>query len=228
MLLPRQSLREQVRDALLRDILHGVYQPGDRLVEMKIARDLGTSQSPVREALRELEALGFVASARHRGTVVGDVWKRGLREIYAVRGGLEELATRLATPALAGDVSALQAEVDAMREAARAGNVDGLVTHSYRFHRAIIEASANHLLLSVWQGLQIETRTTITMMAPGIDLQEAAECHQPIVDAIASGDVELACRVTREHQEFFERLPLPVAELPPDCRERDGRDPQPA
>jgi DNA-binding GntR family transcriptional regulator len=143
---------------------------------------------------------------------VGDVWKRGLREIYAVRGGLEELATRLATPLFAGDVSTLQAEVDAMRRAAAAGEVDALVTHSYRFHRAIVERSGNQLLLNVWQGLHIETRTTITMMAPGLDLLEVADSHQPIVDAIACGDVEHACTVTREHQQYFERLPIPVPE----------------
>lgn len=211
MVLKRVSLREQVRDALLRDILRGVYAPGDRLVEMKIARDLGTSQAPVREALRELEALGFITSQPHRGAVVGDVWRRGLHEIYAVRGGLEELATRLATPRLRGDVRALQREVDAMKAAALDGDVDALIAHSYRFHRAILEASDNLLLLSVWQGLHIETRTTITMMAPGIDLMAVAISHQPIVDAIASGDVEHACRVSREHQEYFARLPVPVS-----------------
>jgi DNA-binding GntR family transcriptional regulator len=209
MTLQRQSLREQVRDALLRDILSGVHRPGDRLVEMKIARDLGTSQAPVREALRELEALGFVASERNRGTFVGDVWKRGLYEIYAVRGGLEELATRLATPLFAGNVSMLQAEVNAMRAAAVARDVDGLVRHSYLFHRAIIERSDNQLLLNVWQGLHIETRTTITMMSPGLNMLEVALSHQPIVDAIASGDVEHACTVTREHQQYFARLPIP-------------------
>jgi DNA-binding GntR family transcriptional regulator len=210
MALKRLSLREQVRDALLRDIINGAYKPGDRLVEMKIARDLGTSQAPVREALRELDALGFVASGPNRGTFVSDVWKRGLREIYAVRGGLEELATRLATPALAGNVSLLQHEVDAMHRAASAGEVDDLVSHSYQFHRAIVEASGNLLLLSVWQGLHIETHTTITMMTQGLDLMEIADSHQPIVDSIASGDIELACRVTREHQQFFERLPAPT------------------
>ena len=211
MTLHRPSLREQVRDHLLRDILHGKYQPGDRLLELKIAAELGTSQAPVREALRELEALGFVVSRRHRGTVVGDVWKRGLREIYAVRGGLEELATRLATPLFAGDISALQAEVDAMHEAARRNDIDALVEHSYRFHRAILEHSGNLLLLNVWQGLQIEARTAITMMTPGLDLQEIARSHQPIVDAIATGDIELACQVTREHQQFFAQLPTPDA-----------------
>ena len=209
MALRRQSLREQVRDTLLREIIGGVYRPGDRLVEMRIARDLGTSQTPVREALRELEALGFVASAPNRGTFVGDVWKRGLREIYAVRGGLEELATRLAVPVLDGDVAVLQDEVDAMQRAALTGDVDALVQHSYRFHRAILEASGNQLLLNVWQGLNIETRTTITMMAPGLDLLAVAISHQPIVDAIAAGDVEHACRVTREHQQYFAGLPQP-------------------
>lgn len=209
MALKRLTLREQVRDALLRDIISGAYKPGDRLVEMKIARDLGTSQTPVREALQELDALGFVVSGPNRGTFVGDVWKRGLREIYAVRGGLEELATRLATPALVGDVSMLQGEVDAMRQAALVGATDDLVSHSYRFHRTIVEASNNQLLLNVWQGLHIETHTTITMMAQGLDLMEIAESHQPIVDAIASGNIEHACRVTREHQQFFERFPHP-------------------
>ncbi len=209
MALVRRSLREQVRDALLRDIIGGVYRPGDRLVEMKIARDLGTSQAPVREAMRDLAALGFVETGPNRGTFVGDVWRRGLHEIYAVRGGLEELATRLATPALAADAAPLLAAIDEMRAAARAGDIDGIVSGSYRFHRAIVEASGNQLLLNVWDGLNIETRTTITLMAPGLDLMEIAESHQPIVEAIASGDVELACRVAREHQQFFERLPEP-------------------
>jgi len=209
MALHRPSLREQVRDHLVREILHGRYEPGDRLLEMKIASELGTSQAPVREALRELEALGFVVSRRHRGTIVGDVWKRGLREIYAVRGGLEELATRLATPHFSGDVSALQSEVDAMRAAADRHDIDALVEHSYRFHREILVRSENHLLLNVWQGLQIEARTTITMMTPGLDLEEIALSHQPIVDAIATGDIEYACQVTREHQQFFAQLPTP-------------------
>lgn len=222
MTLHRPSLREQVRDSLLRDILEGRYQPGDRLLELKIAGELGTSQAPVREALRELEALGFVVSRRNRGTVVGDVWKRGLREIYAVRGGLEELATRLATPLFAGDASTLQAEVDAMRAAAEQRDVEALVEHSYRFHREILLRSGNHLLLSVWQGLQIEARTAITMMAPGLDLEEIALSHQPIVDAIAAGNIEHACQVTREHQQFFARLPTPDEHEPAAVSPRAG------
>ncbi len=85
----------------------------------------------------------------------------------------------------------------------------GVIEHSVAFHRAIMEAAGNRLLLNIWLSLHIETRTTITMLVDGLDLVEIAESHQPIVDAIASGDAERAARVAREHQDYFERLPTP-------------------
>jgi DNA-binding GntR family transcriptional regulator len=134
----------------------------------------------------------------------------GLREIYTVRGALEEQATRIVTARRLADLSSLQREVDGMRDAALAGETDGVVDHSVRFHRAIMQAAGNRLLLNIWQSLQIETRTTITMLVEGLDLVEIADSHQPIIDAIASGDAETAARVAREHQDYFERLPVPV------------------
>ncbi|MFL5692350.1 MAG: GntR family transcriptional regulator, partial [Ktedonobacteraceae bacterium] len=73
--LSRISLRAQIKEILLKRILNGEYKPGDRLVEMQIAQELGTSQAPVRESLRELEALGFVESEPYRGTRVREVTK---------------------------------------------------------------------------------------------------------------------------------------------------------
>ena len=72
--------------------------------------------------------------------------------------------------------------------AALAGDVHGVIEHSVAFHRAIMEAAGNRLLLNIWLSLQIETRTTITMLVEGLDLVEIADSHQPIVDAIAGGD----------------------------------------
>jgi DNA-binding GntR family transcriptional regulator len=77
----------------------------------------------VREALRELEMLGFVRSEPHRGTYVRDPWQRGMLELYELRGALEEFAARMATPRLSDDVEPLQAEVDAMAAAAVADDV---------------------------------------------------------------------------------------------------------
>jgi DNA-binding GntR family transcriptional regulator len=203
-------LRQRLKEALLRRILGGHYDPGERLVELRIAEEFGTSQGPVREALRELEATGLVTNIPRRGTYVSEVMGEGLREIYTVRGALEEQATRIVTQRGGCDLAVLQREVDLMREAAAAGNVYGIIDHSVKFHRTVMEAAGNRLLLNIWQSLQIETRTTITMLVEGLDLSEIAESHQPIVDAIAGGNAEEAARLAREHQDYFERLPVPV------------------
>ena len=116
----RRALRHDVRDGIVRGILEGEFGPGDRLIEMHIAKEYGTSQGPVREALRELEMLGFVRSEPHRGTYVRDPWQRGMLELYELRGALEEFAARMATPRLKDDVRSLQAEIDAMAAAADA------------------------------------------------------------------------------------------------------------
>jgi DNA-binding GntR family transcriptional regulator len=200
---PRRALRHDVRDGLVQSILDGEYGPGDRLVEMHIARTYGTSQGPVREALRELEMLGFVRSEPHRGTYVRDPWQRGMLELYEVRAALEEFAARIATPHLCADVSALQAEVDGMSDAALRNDVHAAVEHSERFHRMIVERSGNQLLNTMWSSLSITDHTALTMVTLALDIGTLAESHQPIVDAIAAGDVELACRVSREHQDWF-------------------------
>jgi DNA-binding GntR family transcriptional regulator len=200
---PRRALRHDVRDGIVRSILDGEYRPGDRLIEMQIAKAYGTSQGPVREALRELEMLGFVRSEMHRGTYVRDPWHRGMHELFLVRAGLEELAARLATPRLCEDVSELQAEVDAMAEAAARNDTRAAVEHSERFHRLIVAASDNQLLLTMWSSLCITDHSALTLVTLTPDLTTLALSHQPIVDAIASGDPELACRASREHQDWF-------------------------
>jgi len=150
--------------------------------------------------------LGFVRSEPNRGTYVRDPWQRGMLELYDVRAALEEFAARMATPRLCDDVSALQAEVDLMADAAVRNDVHAAVEHSERFHRLIVDASGNRLLYTMWDSLSITDHTALTMVTLSLDLATLAESHQPIVDAIAAGDVELACRVSREHQEWFVEL----------------------
>ncbi|MDQ0469618.1 GntR family transcriptional regulator [Labrys wisconsinensis] len=208
----RVTFREQVKDTLMRRIVDGTYPPGTRLIELKLAREFGVSQAPVREAIREIETIGLVLSQPHKGAVVGDFAAR-VDEAYTVRGALEEAATRLAVGRL-GDIAALQAEVDAMADAATRRDIEALKHHSVAFHRLIVEACGNQLLASIWNSLQIETRTTLTLLHPDLDLMQAALSHQPIVDAIASGDSERAARVAREHQAYFEEATAPRQSAP--------------
>jgi DNA-binding GntR family transcriptional regulator len=206
--LSRAVLREQIRELLLERILNGEYQPGHRLVELQIAHELGTSQAPVREALRELESLRFVESEPYRGTRVREITEEELAEIYPVRAALEELAARQAAAHLDGDVAALEAEYEAMLRAADKGDLSDQVQHDVRFHCLIVEAAGNRILLDVWKSLRVEARTVVTVIKADVDLRKLAEMHKPLLDALAERNPEKASRALRWHFESFKEMML--------------------
>src|SRR5437667_3712291 len=96
----RRALREEVRDALIGAIVGGDFPPGERIVESRIARHLGVSQTTVREALREIEQLGLVVSSLNRGVVVRPLTRRAVLEMYEMRALLEGYAARRAVERL--------------------------------------------------------------------------------------------------------------------------------
>ena len=200
----RQVFRDQVREVLLSRIIEGHYGPGERIVETQVAQELSISQGPVREALRELESLGMVVSEPFKGARVRELSSEELSEIYPVRAAIEEVAAKAAARRLDGDVSALEAELDAMTAAAAAGDKHQLLLHDVAFHRLIVEASGNRTLQQVWQSLRIEARTLITLLNIA-DLHEVAESHRPVLEALRSGDARRAGRVLRRHIELFAR-----------------------
>jgi DNA-binding GntR family transcriptional regulator len=200
-----QPLSARIRNTLLERIINGHYAPGQRLVELQLARELGSSQAPVREALRELEKAGLVTIRPRRGSFVNDYHARTQHEIYTVRGALEEAAARLAAARLAGDVAVLAGHLEGMRAAARLEDIEACLHHSIWFHRTIMRAAGNELLLKLWESLPIELHSRKTLLQPNIDMAAVAESHRPILDALASGDGERAARLSREHQAEFER-----------------------
>jgi DNA-binding GntR family transcriptional regulator len=201
--ISRTVLREQIKELLLERILTHVYGPGDRLVETRIAQELGVSQAPVREALRELETLRFVESSPFKGAWVREVSDTELAEIYPIRAALEDVAARAAAERLDGEVAPLEREIRAMAEAQ---TVAEQVEHDARFHELIVEAAANARLLELWQSLQVEARTMITALRIGVDAAEVARRHEPIVDALRRRDADAAGDEIRRHVEEFGRM----------------------
>ncbi|OSZ55351.1 GntR family transcriptional regulator, partial [Streptomyces pharetrae CZA14] len=116
------SLREQIREHILEGIISGRWQPGERIVERRIATELEVSQTPVREALRELESLRLIESAPNKGVRVRNLTAADLEESYPVRAGLEAIAAELAAERLAEDCSALEPHVAALYDADRAAD----------------------------------------------------------------------------------------------------------
>jgi DNA-binding GntR family transcriptional regulator len=204
---PKPTLSERIRDGLVELIVSGEIKSGERLVETRIAADFGTSQAPVREALRELEGLGLVESRPRRGRIVIPFVEQTIREAYVVRAALEESATRLAM--LGGRVpfELLQADVDDMYRSADLEDVHAIGMASTRFHRRIVVASQNGLLERAWESLQIEARTAITLVVIGPDLVDVADEHRELLAVMRAGDVEQACNHAKSHQWTYADLP---------------------
>src|SRR5215204_3488179 len=115
----RSNLREQIKDVMLQRIVSGAYPPGARLVETRIAQELGVSQAPVREALRDLEQLGCIVHEPFRGCSVRAFSAHELLEAFPVRAALEALAARLAAERMTEDeLLRLRDLLETMRAAA--------------------------------------------------------------------------------------------------------------
>jgi DNA-binding GntR family transcriptional regulator len=204
--LTRAALGQQIREILLERIFKGELQPGDRIVELQLANELGTSQAPVREALRELQSLGFVEHEPYRGTRVRRITERELAEIFPVRAALEELAAQEAASRLNGRVEDLEKEFEAMRAAAGRKDLQDLAGHDARFHRLIVEAAQNKVLLDLWKTLRVEARVVVTALKTDIDFEELAEMHRPLLEALAEGSPEKAGRALRYHFEVLQAM----------------------
>ena len=163
MVIQKDSARDQVRRTLTERILAGHYQPGDRLVELQIARELGTSQGSVREALRELEASRLVESEPRRGTRVRVLSLKELQDAYFARGILEQAAASTAAKAFKGNVEKLRQEVQGILDAAKARDLGAQAARVYTLHRMIVEASGNGVLLRLWESLAFETRARVRL-----------------------------------------------------------------
>ncbi|WP_137293248.1 GntR family transcriptional regulator [Nocardioides dongxiaopingii] len=203
----KPTLSERIRDGLVEAIVSGDLESGERLVETKIAADYGTSQAPVREALRELEGLGLIESRPRRGRHVLPFVEQTLREAYVVRAALEEAATRLAL--IGGQLpwEALEADVVEMYRSAEGEDLHAMGVASSRFHRRIVQASGNLLLDRAWEGLQIEARTAIALVVAAPDLNRVAVEHADLLEVLRAGDVDRACLHARVHQWAYADLP---------------------
>ncbi|MFW6718604.1 GntR family transcriptional regulator [Streptomyces sp. MAR4 CNY-716] len=192
------SLREQIREHIVEGVVSGRWKPGERIVERRIAVELEVSQTPVREALRELESMRLIESAPNKGVRVRDLTAADLEEIYPVRAGLEQIAAELAAPRLAADVSALEPHVSALREADAAGDGGAQVRHTVAFHRELVRASGNSVLLHTWESLGIEIYTSLAIRWLGTRQQAYAEEHADIVAAFRRRDPAIA-ELVKDH-----------------------------
>lgn len=223
----QRALRNDVYEALRRAVVSGALKPGQRLNEAEIARQMQISRAPIREAIRQLEQEGLLASVPRRGTFVVSLSTDDVEEVYTLRADLEARAVRRALSRLtADDLATLESHVATMRAAALAGDIAQLLAADIDFHRTIVEAAGWARLRKLWEGLHPQTLTlyTITTLTDWSPLDHAQR-HDPLLAAIRSGDPDVAAAAIQDHilgvsLQVRRRLATPPAEgassrLPP-------------
>jgi DNA-binding GntR family transcriptional regulator len=189
---PRACARDRLRDEIVRRILNGDYEAGTHLKELALAREFGVSQAPVREALRELEMLGLVASERYCGTRVMPCGSADLREAYELKAVIEQRAAQLAPPCSVEDLAALEADVQCMRTALDDADLEAYSVASLAFHRRIVVLSGNRQFLRSWESMHwdVRSRVAVKRFHPRLAINLAR--NQQVVEALRAGDGDLA------------------------------------
>lgn len=198
--ITRSSLSDQVKERLLEEILSGRYPPGSRVIETRVARELGVSQGPVREALRDLGGLGIVSITAFEGARVRRGTKRELLEAYEIRAELESLGIRRAQARMSDTAyEELQTLILSMKEAAARGDVHTEARLDGAFHGRIMELSGNETLKRVWEYLEPVSRTYITLATAVFTPQLVEELHLPILKALRQAEPGPAEDAIRHH-----------------------------
>jgi DNA-binding GntR family transcriptional regulator len=203
--LPDQSLSDAVVDRIRAAIWSGVYAPGDRLVERRLAHEFGISHIPLREALARLTEEGLVEKLPRRGARVASLTPRMLEEVSSLRVVLEQFVVRRLKDRFTDDAHAeLQEIVDRMVESAEKHDLVRVHELDQQFHQRLWEQTDHALLVEL--AAQMRSRTSHFYRAAAASLgpdevRRHADSHQQLLDVIASGDRRAAERAMQQHVE---------------------------
>ena len=205
-----QPLREVVCETLREAIRGGVLKPGERLMEIQLAEELGVSRTPVREAIRKLELEGYVIMMPRRGTYVANLSIRDVNEVFEIRTTLDSLASGLAAERITDEeLERLERLLVLIGEYIEQNDMEKIVETDMEFHDILYQASRNARLVGIIYNLREQlTRFRSTSMSYPGRLKETLEEHIRIVEAIAQGNVELAQKAAEEHMEKSEQTLL--------------------
>ncbi len=199
--LERTSTAARVASSLRDRIARGEIAPGERVVELEVARELGVSRSPVREALLKLAEEGLVTILPYRGAIVAPLQRERLLELLEFRLALERFALeRLIDRDAAAPLDALREHVAAMRDALRAGDRRRIVDEDLAVHRALVATAGNALVERAYDGVLAQIRLYIDVTtARYVRADDLADEHEALLASIERRDLATARRVLDAH-----------------------------
>ncbi|WP_251424903.1 GntR family transcriptional regulator [Veillonella agrestimuris] len=205
-----KPLREVVVETLRQAIQNGTLQPGERLMEIPLAEELGVSRTPIREAIRKLELEGFVIMVPRRGAYVANITLKDITQVFELRSALEELAAGLAAERITEEeIETLERMLVEIGEHMENKDIDRVVAADVAFHEVLYKASRNDRLVEIVHNLREQTYRfrSFSMNQPG-RLRKTWEEHRLLVEAIASHNESQARKLARMHMEHSEQTLL--------------------
>jgi DNA-binding GntR family transcriptional regulator len=216
--LAETDLVGQVARLLTEAIVQGRMPPGSKLVEAGIARELGVSRAPVREAARLLESQGLLVASPRRGFFVRQFAADDIDQIYDLRLCVERHAGVLAARNLTPESrDALRKQIDVLHQTADLDDQARQVEEDYRFHRLICEIAGNRRLLRLFDDLASELRMVIGLIGRVYDdPHEIARTHEPVLAAIEQGYPErIIANIDYHIGHAWQEVGKLVREIPP-------------
>ncbi len=205
-----KPLREIVFESLREAIIGAVLKPGERLMEIQLAEEMGVSRTPVREAIRKLELEGFVVMIPRKGAYVAGISLKDIADVFEIRSALEALAAGLAAERITEEeLEQMERLLVRKAEIIEANDIDSIVEVDTDFHAILFKASRNEKLIQILSNLreQIQRFRTTSLAVPG-RMKEALEEHRKIVEALSERNVPLAGSLAAEHIENAENVML--------------------
>ena len=201
-----KPLRELVFESLREAIISGQLRPGERLMEIQLAEEMGVSRTPVREAIRKLELEGLVVMIPRKGAYVAGLSLKDIVDVFEIRGALEGLAAELAAERITdNELEELERYLVKIADDIEKGDLDKVVATDTEFHSILYQASRNQRLSQIISNRRehIQRFRTTSLSYPG-RMKTALEEHRKIVEAISARDCELAFKLAQEHIENAE------------------------
>jgi len=212
------TLKHRIVEIIRQAITSGDLSPGDRIVELRLAKQLGVGNTAVREALFELERAGLVTRIPNKGSFITKMTLRDAHQIFQVRKALEGLAVELAGEFISPpDLDTLRGLVDAMKTAAEANEFERFYQNDLEFHRTLWRLSQNRFLASSLETLVAPLFAFFlirTRLDYRIDLLASAQRHRQLLDTIQDGrGVKERMIASLDSSEFFwEQAGAPLAD----------------
>lgn len=203
-----KPLREVVFENMRKAIIEGVLKPGERLMEIQLADQLGVSRTPVREAIRMLELEGLVIMLPRKGAYVANISKKDLLDILEVRVGLEGLAAYCAAERMTeDDIKKLEIISKDIEDAVYKNDVDTMLVKDEEFHTLIFQATGNkrlmNMMINIWETVY---RFRLMYMSDYSSAVNIVDEHKKIIEAFKKGRANLAEKLAKEHIELAQQF----------------------